>query len=219
MSTTSTAPARAVPSRSNKKFIFFAVFFAVTAFVVYMKNAQIFQPTSFIAQHFAPALVFLIPHAFFAGIALVVGAFQFSDRLRARYLRVHRAMGYVYVVSVFIGAPIAIPLAMRVSTPSLTAASAVQTIGWITCTAIALYCVRTGNIQQHRRWMTRGYPFAMVFTVVRMIVPIPPIFRTGPKGVEIVVWCAIAAAAFIPSIVLDWKNIVPQKPKLKAKAA
>jgi uncharacterized membrane protein len=203
-------------SRSQAKLIFFVLFFTVTALVTYMKNAQILQPTSQIARHFAPAMLFLIPHAFFAGIAMVMGAFQFSTRLRTRYLRVHRVMGYVYVVSVMIGAPVAIPLAAKVTTPSLVAASVVQAFGWMSCTAIALYCIRTGNIQQHRRWMIRGYPFAMVFTVARLIIPIPPVLRSGFMGIEIVVWTAIALAAFVPTIVLEWRSIVPRNAVVQA---
>ena len=200
-----TAPV--VRPRSQKKLVFFAVFFTVTAFVTYMKNAQVFDPASEIARHYAPGIVFLIPHAFFATIAMIMGAFQFSTRLRSRYLPLHRALGYVYVVSVFVGAPFAIPLAARVDTPSLAAASVVQAFGWMLCTGIALYCIRRGNVQQHRRWMIRGYPFAMVFTVARIIIPIPPILNSGWAGKEIVVWTTIALAAFLPSVILDWRSI------------
>ncbi len=206
------------PARSNAKLYFFVGFFALTAFVTYMKNAEIFNASSPIARHFAPGIAFLIPHAIFAGVAMVMGAFQFSNRLRARYLRVHKVFGYIYVACVFIGAPIAIPLAMRVATPSLVAASAVQAFGWAACTAIALYCIRTGNVQQHRRWMIRGYPFAMVFTVARVVIPIPPIMRTGSVGREIVVWTAIALAAFLPTMVLDWRSITPRATPRRAAA-
>ena len=190
--------------RSQKKLWGFVAFFVATAFVTFMKNREIFNPASDIARHFAPATVFLIPHAFFASIALVMGAFQFSNRLRAKYLKAHRTMGYIYVVCVFIGAPVAIPLAVKIATPSLVAASVVQTFGWVVCTAIALYCVRNGNVQQHRRWMLRGYPFAVIFTVARLIIPIPPILRSGFVGIEIVVWTTIAAAAILPTIFLEW---------------
>lgn len=199
--------APSVRSRSQKKLVFFVFFFALTAFVTYMKNAQIFDPASDIARHFAPGMLFLVPHAIFAGLAMIMGAFQFSTRLRSRYLGVHRFMGYVYVVSVFVGAPMAIPLAARVDTPSLVAASVVQSFGWMLCTGVALFCIRRGNVQQHRRWMIRGYPFAMVFTVARLIVPIPPILRSGFTGAEIVVWTTIALAAFLPSVILDWRSI------------
>jgi uncharacterized membrane protein len=194
-------------SRSQKKLIFFAIFFAVTAFVTFMKNREILNPASDIARHFSPGMIFLIPHAIFAGLAMIMGAFQFSNRLRAKYLQVHRVMGYIYVVAVMIGAPIAIPLAARVSTPSLVAASAVQAFGWMLCTGIALYCIRNGNVREHRRWMIRGYPFAMIFTVGRLIVPIPPILRSGFVGIEIVVWTSIALAAFLPSVFLELPSI------------
>ena len=77
-------------------------------------------------------------------------------------------------------------------------------------TAIALYCVRSGNIAQHRRWMIRSYPFAMVFTVARVIIPIPPVMRLGLTGIEMVVWTTIALAAFLPNIFLDWRAIFPR---------
>ena len=188
---------------SQKKLILFAIFFAATAFVTFMKNREILQPTSAVAQHFAPGMEFLIPHAIFAALAMVMGAFQFSNRLRARYLSAHRIMGYIYVGSVMIGAPIAIPLAARIDTPSIVAAAVVQAFGWMLCTGIALYCIRKHNIREHRRWMIRGYPFAMVFTVTRLIVPIPPILRSGMVGIEIVVWTTIALAAFLPSVILE----------------
>ncbi len=205
MSSAATVQASRPRSRSQKKLIFFTIFFVLTAFVTYMKNAQIFQPASPIAQHFAPAAIYVGLHAIFAGAALIMGAFQFSNRLRARYLKLHRVMGYFYITCVAIGAPIALPLAMKVDTPSLVAASAVQAFGWMLCTGIALYCIRNGNVQQHRKWMIRGYPFAMVFTVARMIIPIPAILQTGFAGIEIVVWTLVALAAFLPSIFLDWQ--------------
>jgi uncharacterized membrane protein len=206
---TAVAPVRR--TRSQKKLIFFVVFGAVTVFVTYMKNAQIFDPSSQIAQHFAPVKWYLALHAFFGALAMAMGAFQFSNRLRAKYLKVHRVMGYIYVISVFISAPFAVPVAMKVDSLSLVAASGVQSFGWIVTTAIALYCIRNGNIAQHRRWMMRGYPFAMVFTVARVIVPIPPILKMGFTGIEMVVWSTIAMAAILPNIFIEWQDITAKR--------
>ena len=204
MSAAVTAPPIA---RSKLKLVFFLVFGALTVFVIYMKNQGFFDPTSPVAQHFAPGLGFLLVHGFFGALAMALGALQFSNRLRARYLTLHRTLGYVYVVSVFIAAPMAIVFATKVGTASLLAASVVQALGWMITTAIALWCVRNGNLVQHRRWMIRSYPFAMVFTVARLIIPIPPILAMGDAGVEIVVWSVIAAAAFLPGIFLDWRAL------------
>jgi uncharacterized membrane protein len=193
-------------SHSQSKLAFFVIFGLLTVFVTYMKNARVFDPASEIAQHFAPVRWYLVPHAFFGTLAILLGAFQFSNRLRARYLKTHRMLGYVYVVSVFIAAPLAVPMTMRFG-PSLVAASSVQSFGWMLTTAVALYCVRHGNVAQHRRWMIRSYPFAMVFTVTRMIIPIPAIQRLGVAGIETVVWTVIALAAIFPNILLDWRAI------------
>ena len=62
-SATAVASRRPQP-RSQKKVCLLVLFFAVTAFVTYMKNARVFDPTSEIARHFRPGLLFLIPHAF-----------------------------------------------------------------------------------------------------------------------------------------------------------
>jgi uncharacterized membrane protein len=205
------------PSRSQSKLVLFLIFGLLTVFVTYMKNARVLDPTSHIAQHFAPMKWYLLPHAFFGSLAMLLGVFQFSNRLRARYLKIHRTLGYLYVVSVFIAGPLAVPMTMRTG-PSLVAASSVQSFGWMLTTAIALYCVRHGNITQHRRWMIRSYPFAMVFTVTRMIIPLPPIQRLGAEGAHAVIWTVIAMAAILPNILLDWRAIAVQ-PAPKAVAA
>ena len=207
-----------VRTRSQKKLVFFVVFGALTIFVTYMKNHQVFDPNSAIARHFAPVTWYLIPHAFFGAVAMVMGAFQFSNRLRAKYLKVHRVMGYIYVTGVFISAPFAVPMAMKIHTLSLVGASAVQSLGWMLTTGIALYCVRNGNITQHRKWMSRSYPFAMVFTVARLIIPIPPIFKLGEPGIEFVVWTTIGLAAFVPNVWIEWQDITAKR-RVLAKAA
>jgi hypothetical protein len=78
--------------------------------------------------------------------------------------------------------------------------------------------VRNGNITEHRRWMMRSYPFAMVFTVARLIIPIPPIFKLGEPGIESVVWTTIALAAFLPNIWIEWPQLRAKR-KAAARAA
>jgi hypothetical protein len=102
----STAIGRATtPKGSRAKVAWTIAFVLMTIFVVYGKNQGFFDPKSPVAQHFAPAMAILIPHAIFAGIALILGIFQFSNRLRARYLKVHRAFGYIYAVCALVGGP------------------------------------------------------------------------------------------------------------------
>ena len=90
-----TATAPAVTSSSQAKLVFFVVFFALTVLVVYDKDARVFDPTSPIAQHFAPVKWYVLVHGFFAAVAMAVAAFQFSNRLRALSPRASYAWVYV----------------------------------------------------------------------------------------------------------------------------
>jgi uncharacterized membrane protein len=201
-----------VTSRSQAKLLFFLVFFALTILGVYEKDARIFDPSSPIAQHFAPAKWYMAVHGFFGAIAMVVAAFQFSNRLRVRYLRVHRFLGYAYVTSVFLSAPLAVVVAMKLArSPSQFVANCMNSSGWVVTTLIALYCVRTGNITQHRRWMIRSYPWAMTFTFNRAIHVFLPSTRAGHPGFEATLWLSSALAAFLPNILLDWRAIFLRK--------
>lgn len=187
------------------KLWFFVGFFAVTILATYEKNARVFDPMSPVARHYAPAAWFLPVHAVFGILALGLAAFQFSNRLRARYLRVHRVLGYAYVASVFIAAPFAVIVTFKIpKPPSVIAANCMQALGWAVCTGIALYCIRSGNIALHRRWMIRSYPFAMVFTVGRTVAVLVPSIAFNPSAGEAVFWVAIVLAALLPSVFLDW---------------
>jgi uncharacterized membrane protein YozB (DUF420 family) len=90
-------------------------------------------------------------------------------------------------------------------------AAVIQSTAWILTTAIALYCIRTGNVQQHRQWMIRSYPFAMVFVFTRTLLVIPAIQRLGEVGLVSVVWSCIVAACFIPSLVISWSAVFPKQ--------
>jgi len=199
------ATSPAVTSRSRVKLLLFVGFFALTLLATYEKNERIFDPLSPIARHYAPAKWFLPVHAVFGILAMGVAAFQCSNRLRTRYLWMHRLLGYAYVTSVYISAPFAIAVAFKIpKTVSVIAANCMQALGWVLCTSIALYFVRNGNIALHRRWMIRSYPFAMVFTAGRAIAMFVPSIQRNPSAGEAVFWISIVLAAFLPSIFLDW---------------
>ena len=78
-------------------------------------------------------------------------------------------LGRIYVGCALISAPLAVAVAASLPTSSLLMASGVHSAAWILTTATGLYCARTGRIQQHREWMIRSYPLAMVFVVARAI--------------------------------------------------
>jgi len=213
----------AVPSPRSRAFhskhVMFIVFGLMTAFVLLTRDSQLLDAKSFLRTRYAPIPWLMMLHGIPGAMALVLGVFQFSTRLRQKYLQVHRIMGRVYVGSVLIAAPAAIKVSMILVVPTLLMASTIQAFGWLATTATALYCVRTGQIQQHKEWMMRSYPFAMVFVVVRTIMGIPAVGRMGELGLENTVWSVIATACFLPSFVIAWQGIKRPKPVVKAQAA
>jgi uncharacterized membrane protein len=183
------------------------------------RDRFLLQPDSFLRQRYSPIAPLMFLHGIPGAIALFLGLFQFSNRLRARFLQVHRVMGRVYVGCVAVAAPVAVVVSMKLPVPTLLGASVIQALGWILTTGTALYCVRTGRISQHREWMMRSYPFAAVFVVVRAIVAIPAVARTGMLGLEEAVWTSIAVACFLPSFVIAWQHLAASKRPASPRAA
>lgn len=194
-------------SRFKAKHIWLLVFVLMTLFVVYHRDLALLDANSPLRQRYASVPWWMLVHGTAGALALFLAPFQFSNRLRQRYLRLHRIMGRVYIACVAISAPAAIAIAFILGPPILVSASIVQALGWITATATAFYCIRTGRVREHREWMMRGYPFAMVFVVVRVLIAVPAIDRLGELGLASVVWSTIAVAGFLPSFLIAWKNM------------
>jgi len=188
-------------------------------FVLFTRELMLLDSHSVLRQRYAAIPWLMWAHGIPGALALLLGVFQFSNRLRVRYLQLHRVMGRIYVGCVAISAPVAVAVAIALPIPTLLMASVIQAAGWLTTTATGLYCVRTGRIQQHREWMIRSYPFAMVFVVVRVIGEIPAIARMGLLGVETVVWSVIATACFLPSFVIAWQALAVSRRPAKVRTA
>ena len=201
------------------KHIMFAVFGLLILVVLFTRDLALLDANSFLRQRYAPIPWLMIFHGVPGALALFLAPFQFSNRLRQKYLQLHRIMGRLYVACVMISAPVAIKISTVLVIPTLTMASIIQSLAWIVTTATALYCVRTGRIQQHREWMMRSYPFAMVFVVVRAIIAIPAVARTGELSLATVVWSVIATACFLPSFIIAWKGLSQSKPLARKVAA
>ena len=201
------------------KYVMFAVYGLLLIVVWVTRDHLLLVPDSPLRQRYAPVALLVFMHGFPAAIALFLGILQFSSRLRQRHLKVHRWMGRIYVGCVAVGAPLAVVVAVKLPVPTLLPASAIQSFGWLATTATALYCVRTGRIQQHREWMMRSYPFAMVFVVVRAILAIPAVARMGVLGLSATVWSSIAVACFLPSFLIEWRKLATSSRASRASVA
>lgn len=193
------------------KHVFFAAFGLMTLFVFYVYEVPFLDSHSPVWQHVEPVKWLMLPHALAGALALLLAPFQFSTKLRTRSLWLHRILGRFYVAGVAVAAPVAIPIAIILGPSSLVMAAIIQSCGWLVTTAVALYCVRRGDIRQHQEWMTRSYPFAMVFVFARAILAVPAVKAMGEVGFVSVVWSLIAAACFVPSLVISWRAVFKRR--------
>jgi len=108
----------------------------------------------------------LIPHTLAGTLALLIGPINFSSRIRQRYLQLHRVLGRIYVVSVFVGSFTGIALAA--GRPGLPGTS-MQAAAWMVCTTAALITARNRQITQHRQWMARSYAVTFTFVSSRIL--------------------------------------------------
>ena len=190
------------------------VFGLMTLFVLLTRELSLLDPNSFFHRRYAAIPWLMVLHGIPGAIALFIGPFQFSNRLRQKHLQLHRVMGRLYIGSAVIAVPFAIVIAAKIGPRPLIMAATIQSIGWLLTAGTALYCIRTGRIQQHREWMMRSYPFAMVFIVARVVTAIPQVRGLGELGIVSSVWTIIATACFLPSFIIAWQNMPARKPRV-----
>ena len=108
----------------------------------------------------------LIPHTLAGISAILIGPINFSSRIRQRHLQLHRILGRIYVISVFIGSFTGIALAA--GRPGLPGTS-MQAAAWMVCTTAAVITARNRQITQHRQWMARSYAVTFTFVSSRVL--------------------------------------------------
>jgi uncharacterized membrane protein len=108
----------------------------------------------------------LIPHTLAGILALLIGPINFSSRIRERHLKLHRILGRIYVISVFVGSFTGIALAA--GRPGLPGTS-MQAAAWMVCTTAAFITAHNRQITQHRQWMARSYAVTFTFVSSRVL--------------------------------------------------
>jgi hypothetical protein len=147
----------------------------------------------------------LIPHTLAGTFALLAGPLQFSSRFRSRHLQLHRILGRIYVLSVFIGAATGVALAFgRPGFPGTCG----QAAAWVVCTTAALITVRNRHIVQHRQWMARSYAVTFTFVSSRVLNLWPPYWsHLGDSLSAVGVIAFTLASLLIVDLGLNWHEL------------
>jgi uncharacterized membrane protein len=151
----------------------------------------------------------LIPHTLAGILALLIGPINFSSRIRQHHLRLHRVLGRIYVISVFIGA--ATGVALAAGRPGLPG-TAVQAVAWIVCTTAALITARNRQIVQHRQWMARSYAVTFTFVSSRVLNLWPSYWsHIGDTLAAVGAIAFTLASLLIVDLALNWRELTARR--------
>lgn len=150
--------------------------------------------------------VALLVHAGAALVALAVGPFQFSKRLRRRSVRAHRNLGYLYFTGVLLGGMAGLISAVGAE-GGLSARVGFVLLGlcWLTSAWMALSAIRRGDVSRHQQWMIRN--FALTFAAVTLRLWLPALaFLSGsfPDAYRTVAWLCWVPNAIVAEILIQW---------------
>ena len=216
MATTS-LPVQTVSSvRVRPKYVVFAFVGLMIAYVFYHNESFLIHPNHPVWQHYHPFRWWLLPHGIAGACAILLGPLQFSDRLRARFTKLHRVIGRIYIAGALVLAPLGAYIQYfqeRDGGPrSFTIAAGVDAFLLMTTTAIALGFILKGKVQQHRQWMTRSFAVALVFLEVRVIAGVTGWERLGTPAIETIVWTCLAFSLLIGDIVVQMQESMRTRP-------
>jgi len=151
----------------------------------------------------------LIPHTLAGIFALLIGPINFSSRFRLRHLKLHRVLGRIYVLSVFIGAATGVALAAgRPGFPGTCG----QAAAWVVCTTAAFITARNRQIVQHRQWMARSYAVTFTFISSRVLNLWPRYWsHLGDTLSAVGVIAFTLASLLIVDLGLNWRELTTRR--------
>jgi uncharacterized membrane protein len=192
--------------RFRTKHLVFVFIAAMTASILYHNERFLIEPSNPVWQHYQSIGWWLLIHGAAGACALILVPMQFSDRLRARFAKLHRVVGRVYIAAVFTLAPLGAYIqyldeGLAGASRSFTIASSADAVLLMITTGIGFVFALKRLIPQHRQWMTRSYAVALVFFEVRIILGVSGLDQPFDFAVvETVVWVCLAFAVLIGDI-------------------
>lgn len=161
-----------------------------------------FLKTKVNVYHILPWRWSFYTHVFTALPALLAGFTQFSPWLLRRYPKVHRVVGYVYVVDVLlITGPAALIMSWYANGGLLGQVSfLLQSICWLLFTFLSVKAVWKRRFLHHGNWMLRSYAITLGAVMLRVYNALFVLLHIDMRPTERYV--LIAWLSWIPNLIL-----------------
>ncbi len=155
----------------------------------------------------------LLMHMTAGMVALLTGPWQFWTGFRARYVRLHRWTGRVFLCSVAVGSVGAFRMAINTTFGWAQGfALGMLATAWVTTAAMAYYAILSGRIQIHKEWMVRAYVVTFAFVTFRIFNDYGPTSHLQPdndRGITIL-WASWALPLLVTNIILQLRRMRSQ---------
>jgi len=169
---TDLAPPQAMPLRTSRSItaLWWIMLFSSLGVVAYGTRFFISATSS---DHFARYILPLRLHIAGGMGALLAGPWQFSEKLRLRNLDLHRWLGRFYLLEVALGSI----AGFYMSTVSMEGLPTHLGFGllavlWFFTGMQAYRLIRRGDVESHRRWMTRNFALSLAAVTLRNELPL-----------------------------------------------
>lgn len=132
-------------------------------------------------------------HVLISALILVIGFFQVSN-IGRNWIRVHRALGRVYVFGIlFLAAPGGLVMAFFINRgPWVLTSFLFQVAFWFLFTTLAFDSIRKKRIDEHRAWMLRSFALTCAAITLRLY-----IFLTSLRTLDLTYPAAYATIAWL----------------------
>lgn len=157
-----------------------------------------------LAERFAGYVTALLFHAGGGIFALALGPWGFWTKFRNKYLRLHRILGRIYLLSVLVSVVAGFYLAFSAlgGLPGRSGFGLLAVV-WLVTGTMAYRRIRRGDVQAHHEWMIRNY--ALTFSAVTLRLWLPLLAALGydfPESYPTVAWLAWVPNLLVAELII-----------------
>ncbi|REE77723.1 putative membrane protein DUF2306 [Paenibacillus taihuensis] len=154
--------------------VYLFTFYVVLQYLIYKPSQAGMVSAKLNDSSFPYAIwkLFFYPHILLGITALLIGAYQLTQRSRKKTPR-HKMLGRIYGIAILLNVLVVpyISLYATGGTPS-TVAFLLLDVLWLGTTVIGIRHIRNKRLRQHREWMLRSYAITFVFVTFRIVLGI-----------------------------------------------
>jgi hypothetical protein len=153
----------------------------------------------------------LLVHVTAGLVAIFTGPVQLWLGFNDRRMETHRRLGIVYMLSIAIGAPTGLYLAVNTDSGVIAGAGlAGLSIAWALTAGMAYAAVRRHLYDQHKEWMVRSFVVTLAFVSSRLFVGVG--MAAGVQDFQtafaMAIWASWALPLLVTEVVLQGRKIL-----------